>query len=730
MLHRIQARPTAQMPTSRRGFLKLMAGTGAGLTLALNTSVQASTASASLNSDGSFEPNAFIRINPDNTIAVVVKHLEMGQGAFVGLTTLIAEELDADWQQIRPEHAPADSRYNNTFWGMQGVGGSSGLANSFNQLRIAGATARAMLVAAAAQQWQVAVRDISVKQSVISHQASGRNATFGELASAAAQQKIPPADSLTLKNPADFTLIGNAKVRRNDAGKTNGTALFTQDIQLPGMRVAMVAHPPRFGATVASVDDSKARALSGVIDVVQIPSGVAVIGKDTWSAKQGRDALVIRWDNSKAFRGSSRQMLDDYHQRVQQPGTTARNDGDTVSALNTASKVIEATFEFPYLAHAAMEPMNCVVQVTETGCEIWNGAQIQTLDQGAVAAILGIKPAQVKINTLFAGGSFGRRANPASDYIVEATQVARSQPGIPVKLIWTREDDTRAGYYRPAYVHKIRAALDDNGMPLAWQQRIAGQSIIQDTAFESAMVKNGIDSTSVEGASTLAYQVPNLQVELHTVKQPVPVQWLRSVGHTHTGFSTEVFIDQLAKAAGKDPVDYRMALLTEHPRHQGVLRLATEKASWGSPLPAGRFRGVAVHESFHSYVAQVAEIAMHDDGTFSVEKVTCAVDCGIAVNPDVIRAQMEGGIGYGLSPALMSEITLEDGQIVQSNFHDYQVLRINQMPAIDVHIVPSAEAPTGVGEPGTPPIAPAVANALAAATGEWQTTLPLKGARL
>jgi isoquinoline 1-oxidoreductase beta subunit len=373
-----------------------------------------------------------------------------------------------------------------------------------------------------------------------------------------------------------------------------------------------------------------------------------------------------------------------------------------------------------------MEPMNCVVRVSEGSCEIWNGAQLHTVDQALVASVLGIPAERVTINTLYAGGSFGRRANPHSDYVVEATHIAKAKKGTPVKLVWTREDDTRAGYFRPMYVHRIRGALDADGNPVAWEQRVVGQSILAGTLFEEFAVKDGIDASSVEGASTLPYKVPNLRVDLHTVDAGVPVQWWRSVGHTHTAYSTETFIDELAAGAGRDPVEFRTALLQDHPRHLGVLKLAAEKANWGSPLPEGRARGIAVHESFNSFVAQVAEVSLQGDGGFRVERVVCAVDCGIAVNPDVIVAQMESGIGYGLSPLLMSEITLDDGKVVQSNFHDYQVLRINQMPEIEVYIVPSAEPPTGVGEPGTPVIGPAVANALFAATGKPFHRLPLR----
>nr|WP_067298702.1 xanthine dehydrogenase family protein molybdopterin-binding subunit [Marinobacterium profundum] len=712
--------------TSRRDFLKLITTAGAGLTLAMNLPLALaaeSTAAAGVD----FEPNAFVRIGTDGRVTVLMKHLEMGQGTFTGLATLVAEELDADWSALVAEGAPADaSRYNNLLFGtVQGTGGSTAMANSFMQMRTAGATARAMLVAAAAKLWKVPAAEIQVSQGILSHSASGKSAGFGELAELAAQQPIPDAKSLRLKDPADFAYIGQS-LPRLDRGKTDGGALFTQDVQLEGMLTALVAHPPRFGASVQHYDATKALASPGVVDVVQIPSGIAVLAKDFWSAKKGRDLLDIKWDQSHAFMASSDEMLREYRALADQPGAVARADGDAVSALASATTVVEAVFEMPYLAHAPMEPMNAVVLVNDTGCEIWNGEQFQSIDQNAVASALDLKPEQVRINMLFAGGSFGRRANPQADYVLEAALIANAKRGTPVKLVWTREDDTRAGHYRPMYVHKVRAGLDASGKPIAWEQRIVGQSIMKGTAFESYSIKDGVDSTSVEGASTLPYQIPNLQVELHSVDHPVPVQWWRSVGHSHTAFSTEVIVDELARAAKQDPVDFRLQLLSQHPRHHAVLKMAAEKADWGTKLPEGWGRGVAVHESFNSFVAQVAEVSVQENGSFKVERVVCAVDCGLAINPDIIRAQIEGGIGFGLSAALLSEITLNEGQVVQSNFHDFQVLRINQMPAIEVHIMPSAEAPTGVGEPGTPPIAPAVANALSAATGQRFQRLPLK----
>jgi isoquinoline 1-oxidoreductase beta subunit len=717
--------------TTRREFLKAVGLAGAGLTIGISLSPAGAAADArtpfTAKSKGAFVPNAFIRINPDSSIAVVIKHLEMGQGTYTGLATLVAEELDADWSRIVAESAPADvSRYNNLLMGpTQGTGGSTAIANSFEQMRRAGAVAKAMLVAAAAEKWGVPASGITVQDGIVSHEGSGRSATFGELSALAAKQPVPDPQSVTLKDPKDFRYIGKS-LPRKDVGKTDGTAIFTQDIRMAGMLTAVVLHPPRFGAKVKAVRDRQARDSSGVVDVLKIPSGVAVLATDFWSAKKGRDLLQVDWDESGAVRRSSTNLLDEYKALADKPGLAARNDGDAAAALAGAAKVIEATYEFPYLAHATMEPMNCVVQMNEGSCEIWNGAQLHTVDQALVASLLGIPAEQVTINTLYAGGSFGRRANPHSDYVVEATHIARAKKGTPVKLVWTREDDTRAGYFRPMYVHKIRGALDADGNPVAWEQRVVGQSILAGTLFEEFAVKDGIDASSVEGASTLPYKMPNLRVDLHTVDAGVPVQWWRSVGHTHTAYSTETFIDELAAAAGRDPVEFRTALLQDHPRHLGVLKLAAEKANWGSPLPEGRARGIAVHESFSSFVAQVAEISLQGDGGFRVERVVCAVDCGIAVNPDVIVAQMESGIGYGLSPLLMSKITLDDGKVVQSNFHDYQVLRINQMPEIEVHIVPSAEPPTGVGEPGTPVIGPAVANALFAATGKPFHRMPLR----
>ncbi|MGD8575932.1 MAG: xanthine dehydrogenase family protein molybdopterin-binding subunit [Thiohalophilus sp.] len=723
----------------RREFLVTSLGAGAGLTLGLylggcdrktgSPDIDPTTSAGNISADGpAFEPNAFVRITPDNKVIVIIKHLEMGQGTYTGLATLVADELDADWSQVISEGAPADaSRYNNLFWGpTQGTGGSTAMANSFNQMRKAGATARQMLVAAAAEQWQVEAHDIEVEKGVVKHPGSGRESSFGELANLAAQQPVP--HDVFLKDPDEFTLIGKGVPRKDSREKVNGTAVYTQDIQLPDMLVAVVAHPPRFGATVKSFDDAATRKVRGVREVVEIPNGVAVLAEHTWAAMQGRDALRVEWDESNAFTMSSDELLTDYKQRAQKPGNVAHKNGNSEQALAGAGTRIDLEFEFPYLAHSPMEPLNCVVQRKAEGVEIWNGVQSQTRDQNSVAELFGIKPEQVKINMLFAGGSFGRRGNPHSDYVVEAASIVKALgTDKPVKMVWTREDDTHAGYFRPMYYHTLSAALDDNGMPLAWQHRIVGQSIMTGTAFESSMVKNGVDPTSVEGAANLPYAIPNITVDLHSPRLPVPVQWWRSVGSTHTAFAVETMIDQLARKAGQDPVEYRRKLLgNDHPRHRAVLDLAADKAGWGKPLPEGRARGIALHKSFNSYVAEVAEVTLHDDNRFSVDKVVIAVDCGVAVNPDVIRAQMEGGMGYGLSPTLVSTITLDKGAVAQSNFHDYQMINIEQMPQVEVHIVNSAQPPTGVGEPGTPVIAPAVANALSALTGQAYQRLPLE----
>jgi isoquinoline 1-oxidoreductase subunit beta len=711
---------------SRRQFLVASAAAGAGLVIGFHFLGGNKMARAAKTPTAAAPgPDAFVRVAPDGTVTVLIKHIEFGQGTFTGLSVLVAEEMDADWSQMRAEHAPADAAlYNNLHWGpVQGTGGSSSIANSYDQLRRAGALTRALLVQAAAETWGVPAGEITVKQGVIAHPGSGRKAGFGELAAKAATLS-PPAE-VTLKDPKDFVLIGTTVPRLDSPAKARGQAHYTLDKSLPGMLTAVIARPPVFGATLVSFDDSAARAVKGVTDVVAVPQGVAVLGRGFWAAKSGRDALEVTWDESAGETRGSAEIMAGYKKLAEGPGDIARQEGDADAALATAAQVLGADYEFPFLAHAPMEPLDCVVQLADGGCDIWAGSQIPTVDQGTAAALLGLEPQQVRIHTQLAGGSFGRRATPNADMVSEAVSVAKAINGrAPVKLVWTREDDIQGGRYRPMYFHRLRAGLDGEGRLVAWQHRIVGQSIVRDTPFAGALIKNGVDQTSVEGANTLPYHVDNITVDLHTSDVRVPVLWWRSVGSTHTAYSTEAFIDELAEAAGKDPVAFRLEMLKDHPRHAGVLKLAAEKAGWGEPLPAGRARGIAVHESFNTFVAEVAEIAVADDGTVKVVKVVCAVDCGIAVTPDQVKAQMEGGIGYGLGAVLHDAITLKDGRVEQSNFHDYIPLRINEMPEVEVHVVPSGEAPTGVGEPGVPPIGPAVANAVYKATGRRIRALP------
>jgi isoquinoline 1-oxidoreductase beta subunit len=710
---------------SRRQFLVGAAAAGAGLTIGFH--VPMGLASRALAADTANPINAYLRIGPDGTVTVLSAHMDGGQGIYTGVATLVAEELDADWSQVRVEGVAGNPKlYGNLTWGgaVQGTGGSSSVPSSWERYRHAGAIARAMLVEAAAQEWGVPAGEVQVARGVISH-ASGKSAGFGELADRAAG--VTPRAEVKLKDPSAWVHIGNENLRRLDSvAKTTGAQQFPIDVRLPGMLTAVLARPPLFGAKASSFDAAAAMQIKGVVDVVETPRGVAVVARDTWSAIKGRDALRVVWDESAAETRSSADLMAQYKELARSGKVaTARNEGDIARALSGAAQVLEAAFEFPYLAHAAMEPLDAVARFEDGTLEIWAGHQMPDLYQTVGAQIMGIEPARVKLHVMTPGGFFGRRAVPDADVIVEVVSVLKATGAkAPVKVLWTREDDTKGGRYRPMYYHTIKAGLDAEGNPVAWQHRIVGQSILAGTPFESMVGKNSVDPTSVEGASNLPYAVPNILVDLVTTDVKVPVLWWRSVGSTHTAYSTEVFIDQLAQAAGRDPVEFRRRLLRDHPRHLGVLNLVAEKAGWDKPLPEGRFRGVAVHESFNTYVAQVAEISLRDDGGIRVERVVCAVDCGIPINPDIIKAQMEGGIGFGLGAILKGEITLNGGRVEQTNFDTYRMLTIEEMPWVEVHIVPSTESPTGVGEPGVPPIGPAVANAVYAATGKQIQVLP------
>lgn len=707
---------------TRRGFL---AGTGLVIGVAIGTRLSAFAASGGAQAGGPdalTTLNTFVRIANDDTVTVLSKHIEFGQGPFTGLATLVAEELDADWSQMRAVHAPADDKvYANLAFGVQGTGGSTAIANSYEQMRQAGATARAMLVAAAATQWEVPEREITVEKGRIRHAASGRESGFGALAERAAAM-TPPAD-VKLKDPSRFTLIGTDLPKLDTVSKTNGTAVYTLDIDVPNMLVAVVAHADRFGAAVKAFDDAKARAVPGVVDVKQVPQGLAVYAENTFAALKGRAALTIEWDLSKAETRSSEEIAAEYAKRFAEPGLKATDNGNVDDAFGGEDvEALEATLVFPFLAHAPMEPLDAVFVPSPNGSlDIYNGAQFPGMDKAAAAELTGIDPTKVRVHTQVTGGSFGRKAQFGSPYIREAAAVFVAAGGKrAVKHMWTREDDIRGGFYRPMYTHRMKGAINAKGEIVAWDQVIVGQSI---------MGKADLDESTVEGASNLPYDIPNLRVQAHNTELAVPPLWWRSVGHTHTGFAVETFVDELLEKAGKDPVEGRLAILGREPRHMGTLRKVAEMADWGGKVPDGRQRGVAVVKSFGTYVAQIVEVSVGDGGAPHVEKVWCAVDCGVAINPNVIRAQMEGGIGYGLGAVLFDEVTLgKGGKILQSNFHDYRSLRINEMPQVEVAIIASTEPPSGVGEPGVPPVGPAVANAWRRITGKPVRRLPIVNA--
>lgn len=707
---------------SRRRFMQ---GTAASLVIGMHLPMLASAKVQASEQAKELTANAFVRISPDSTVTVLIKHIEFGQGAYTGLATLVAEELDADWSQMRAEHAPANVElYKNLAFGVQGTGGSTGLANSYQTMRVAGANARQMLVRAAAKKWSVGTEEVQVNNGIVSHSASSRTASFGELVDLAAKMPLP-TDEPTLKRADQFRLIGSDIPKIDTLDKTRGKARYTLDIYQDNMLTAVVAHPPVFGAKVKSFDDSAARKVRGVVDVKQLSSGVAVYAKNTFDAIKGRNALDIQWDLKTAETRSSTDLEGLFSDTIKNPGTTVVQKGDADKALDNAANKVEVELTFPYLAHAPMEPLDAVMLAENGKVTAWFGSQIPTLDQGAIAQVFGLQPENVDIQTQLAGGSFGRRVTPGSHFAVEAAEATKAMDsGTPVKTVWTREDDIQGGFYRPMAKHKIAAALDNKGKITAWQHRVAVQSILKGTLFES-MMQNGIDPSSVEGINDLRYKVDNLHVSLHDMQVGVPVLWWRSVGHTHTAYAVETFIDILLERIEQDPIEGRLALLDNHPRESAVLKAADKMAQKAGPLPEGRARGVAVVHSFGSYVAQIAEVSKDNNGMPKVHNVWCAVDCGLAVNTNIVRAQIEGGLGYGLDALLHGELTLgEGGKVAQSNFHDYQTLRINEMPNVEVEIIRSDAPPSGVGEPGTPPIGPAVSNAWRRLTGQYVSTLP------
>ncbi|MCI3133282.1 xanthine dehydrogenase family protein molybdopterin-binding subunit [Phenylobacterium aquaticum] len=677
---------------------------------------------------GAFGP--FIKIGADGVVTVVSKHIEFGQGNHAGLAAIAAEELDANWSTLKVEQAPAIAKvYANLKMGVQGTGGSSAIANSWTQLRQAGASARAMFVEAASNKWNLPAGEITVKDGVVGHP-SGKSATFAELLPDAA--KVTPPKEPKLKDPKTFTLIGTDRVRRKDAqAKSDGTARFTQDVHLPNMLTAMVAHAPRFGATVASFDATEAKKVAGVVDVFQIPSGVAVVAENTYAARMGREALKVTWDESKAEKRGSKELTAAYTGwaagKGALPEKTAWQGFETKGDFAQAPKgeLFEATYDFPFLAHATMEPMNCVAEVSAGKAKLTFGSQIPTVDQLNTAKIVGMLPGAVEIETLFAGGSFGRRANFQSDYAAECVQIAKKVgKGRPVKLVWTREDDMTAGYFRPLTHHNVKVVIGADGYPVAWRHRIVTQTLMKGSPIPS----KGLDETTVEGAKGSPYlkAIPIVDGQALLPDVGVPVLWWRSVGATHTAFVMEHTIDQLARKAGKDPIAYRLALYDKAgaTRHTAVLKLAAEKAGYDQPATAGWTRGVAVHECFGTVVAQIAEVKLVD-GAPKVGRVVTAVDCGVAISPDQIAAQMEGGTCYGLSAAMFGQITLNNGVVEQTNFDTYRVLRNSEAPHVETYILPSGEAPSGIGEPGVPVIGPAVANAILAINGQATHSLPI-----
>ncbi len=715
---------------SRRDFLQTASATVAAA-LVIGYSPRGALAAASA-TGGNLTP--FVKIDTAGQITVLVKHFEMGQGTSTGLPTLIAEELGVELDEVAVEFAPSDvSRYANLLFGAQGTGGSTSMANSFMQYRKAGAAAREMLLGAAARAWNVAPAELSLSNGMIS--GTGREAPLADFVAAAAAMEAPAEPAL--RSPETFRLIGNPNTsRRDNAPKINGSARFAMDVQLEDQVVAVIKRSPRFGGTVVAMDSSAAMETPGFVNAVTLPTGNAVVvyARNTWAAMQARKAVAVEWDFTEAESRSSDEIELALLAAVNAPPAFIAKEGpgleETTRRVDQAAQTVEAEFFLPWLCHAPMEPLTCTIEPTANGVRLHDGCQFTTGAHQALAAVLNLPMENIEINTLYAGGSFGRRATMTADYIVEAALAfAMSDRSRPVKLVWSREDDLAGGAYRPAFAHKVRVGLDADGGMVAWDHRIVGKPIFKGTAFEQAFVHNGVDHSSVEGVSDTLYGIPGQFVGLTDFKSAITVNWWRSVGHSHTAFVMESMMDMAAKAAGHDPVAWRLSHLAGDSKDQqrlaGVLRLAASRSGWDSPLEPGRSRGVAAHKSFGTYVAQVVEISRDAADAVKVERVTCAVDCGVAVNPDIIKAQIEGGIGYGIGHVMRNEVTFDNGVVTQSNFPNYAPLRIADIGAIDVEIVDSQEPPSGIGEPGVPPAGPALANAIAADDGPRVTRLPM-----
>ncbi|KQV88780.1 xanthine dehydrogenase family protein molybdopterin-binding subunit [Rhizobacter sp. Root1221] len=730
MLDREQSGQATTLP--RRSFLKL-AGAG-GFALGAFPHLAMAQANGAGESAGGLkptqQPSAFVQIAPNGEVTVTINRLEMGQGVQTALPMILAEELDADWKLVRSQHGSSDAAYVDPAFGMHLTGGSNSVKNSYTQYRELGARARAMLLAAAAARWNVDASTLRTRAGTVLG-AGGRKLGYGELAEAA--MALPVPEKVTLKDPKDFRIIGRPTGRLDARAKSSGRQNFGIDVRLPGQLTAVVARPPVFGARLTSVDDAAARAIKGVKAVLRVPldrgaEGIAVIADGYWPAKQGRDALKLQWDTANLEKVDSDKQLAQYRELAGRPGP--HHFEADMAPLANAPRQLEAEFVFPYLAHAAMEPLNCTVAITDGHAEIWTGSQSPGMDGAAVARVLGLKPEQVKVNVQMGGGGFGRRFSATSDFVVEACEIAKAAGAaglkVPVRTLWSREDDMKGGYYRPMHLHRARIGFDDTGKVLAWDHVIVGQSILAGSVFEKFQVKNGIDASAVEGMRE-PYPLP-MRLTVHHPTLNVPVLWWRSVGSTHTAFVMETLIDEIARATKQDPVAYRMKLWGDkHPRHRAALQLAVDKSGYGKKqLPAGRAWGVAVHESFSTVVAYVVEASIKENSPV-LHRVTAGVHCNLAVNPRTIEAQAQGAAVMGLSMCLPgAAITLKDGVVEQSNFGDFAVPRITDMPQFAVHVVPSADAPTGMGEPGLPPLAPAFANAVAALTGKPLREMPFK----
>ncbi len=693
---------------SRRNFLKTTAGAAGGLVLGFylpeTNSLMAQTAAGKL--------NAYVRVGTDDTVTLYIHKAEMGQGTVTSLSMLLAEELECDWKKIRTEFPGVDPV---AFGPVQGVFGSQSIRTSWESLRKAGATACEMLVQAAAQKWNVPKSQCRAENNTIVNLTTQERLSFGSLAEAASRLPVPQTASL--KDPTQFKLVGKPQKRMDTPAKVSGKTMFGIDVKVPGMLYASLQRCPVFGGTVAGFDATKAKTVPGVKQVAQISSGVAVLADNTWSAMEGRKALVVQWDEGKLAGASSatiRRTFMELAEKPPAPAAVARKEGDAAAALNAAPRKLEAVYEAPYLAHAPMEPMNCAAHVRADGCDVWTGTQIQSAARETAAQITGLAPEKVQIHTMYLGGGFGRRGRP--DFVAEAVEISRAA-GVPVKLQWTRDDDMQHDFYRPASYTKFAAALDPEGNPTVWNVRIICPSF--------GGLRNGVDRTAVEGIAEIRYSIPNILVDYVPPDVGIPVSFWRSVGYSQNTFFTESFIDELAAAAKKDPVEFRRKLLAKAPRMLGVLELAAEKAGWGKPLPAGRHRGVAVVDNLGSFNAQVADISI-DKGKLRVHRVVCAVDCGHVVNPAIVKQQIESGIVYGLSAALRGEITIDRGRVQQSNFNNYEPLRIDEMPVIETYLVTSTNPPGGIGEASTPAIAPAIANAIFTATGKRLRKLPIR----